>query len=98
MAGERRRGVERDQALRTVTGGVDACPTAGPTPSSASSTDGARPAGRGRELRAGLSAILARPSLLPHARPSHSGDHAGMAVAPIMVHPPFGTGGWQVTT
>ncbi|MFE6755630.1 DUF6233 domain-containing protein [Streptomyces sp. NPDC057684] len=26
MAGERRRGVERDQALRNVTEGVDACP------------------------------------------------------------------------
>ncbi|MGW2082303.1 hypothetical protein ACWCOW_36230 [Streptomyces sp. NPDC001939] len=35
MAGKRSRGVDRDQALRAVTEGVDAAPTAGPILSSA---------------------------------------------------------------
>lgn len=53
-------------------------------------------AGRGGELRAGLPVILARPSLLPHARLGHSGEHGAMEVAPIIVHPPHGSGGRRV--
>lgn len=59
-------------------------------------TDRARPGWKRGELRAGLSAILARPSLLPHAWLGHSGDRGAMEVAPIIVHWPYGSGGRRV--
>ncbi|MFE5023122.1 DUF6233 domain-containing protein [Streptomyces sp. NPDC056656] len=88
--GGQRRGVERDQALRAVTEGVDACPHYRPD-TELGVLDRERPARpEGREGdRAGLCGNPPRLTPVPHAHTGHSGGHGRMAVAQIVVHPPL---------